>query len=142
MIERDQIRRALRRDGQRLIQRQMMGAAAAFGITPRARVIHQNQPHQLRRHCEEMRAILPAHRALPDQAQINLVDQRAGLQRVSGALPPQVAVRQAMQFLVNQRHQPVERRAIPAAPGGKQLRNFLCWLRGHADSLFREKSKV
>jgi hypothetical protein len=45
----------------------------------RARLIHQDAPHETRRNGKEVRTVLPARRALIDQAQERFVHQPGGL---------------------------------------------------------------
>jgi hypothetical protein len=53
-------------------------------------------------------AVLPPHIARINQAQVSLIHQSRGLQRVAGMFPAHVAMRQPAKFLVNQRDQLVE----------------------------------
>src|SRR5215510_10856209 len=83
--------------------------------------IHQNPPHQLRRHAEKVRAILPLH--LPDihQLQVDLVDERRRLQRVIGTLCRHVTARYAVQLSVDHWKQLVECLLSPAPHANKSL---------------------
>jgi hypothetical protein len=100
-------------------------AAAPLEIRARAREIDQDAPHQLRRHREEMRAILPPHLARINQPQIGLVDQRRGLQRVARLLAVHVVSGQSAQLFINQRHELLQRQLIASAPGQQQMSDFL-----------------
>jgi hypothetical protein len=44
--------------------------------------VHQNPPHQLSRHTEKVRAILPLHLPHIDQLQVRFVDERRSLERM------------------------------------------------------------
>ena len=53
---------------------------------PAARMVHEDPAHDPCREPEELRAILPVHVALIDEAQIGLVHERGGLERMLAAL--------------------------------------------------------
>ena len=93
----------------------MLGPRAAFGIVA-TRVVDEDAAHRLRRHGEEMGAVLPVHALVIDQPQVGFVDQRRRLQAVAGALAPHVVVRQTTELVVDDRHQEGERTLIPVAP--------------------------
>ena len=59
------------------------------------------------------------------EAEICLVDERGGLERVPRALAAHVVVSQTVQLLLDQRKQLGERRLVTAAPLGEQLRDFV-----------------
>ena len=85
------------------------------------RHVDQHAPHDLRRHGEEVGAVLPA-RVLPvDQPQVGFVDQRRRLQEVARPLSRHVARREAVQLLLDHRRQRVERGLVASAPGHEQL---------------------
>ena len=86
-----------------------------------ARVIDEYAPHQLGGNAEEMGAILPSGVSLIDELQIRLVDERGWLQRVTGTFAAQIVTRETAQFVVNQRHQFLERRLVAVAPIDEQL---------------------
>ena len=94
--------------------------AAAFSRLPRAGVIDQDAPHQPGGHREEVGAVLPFHLADVDQAQVRLVDERGRLERVPGALPAHLPVRETAQLLVHQGNQLLEGRFVARAPGDEQ----------------------
>ena len=81
-----------------------MHAAAALPPAQAARVIHQDVPHQLRRHRQELRPVLPVHLGLVDQLQISLVHQRRGLQGMSLPLKLHVVPGGAAKLLIEDRH--------------------------------------
>ena len=76
LVQRDQVLAALLRHDQRLVERHARGAATALLIALRARGVHEDAPHQPRRHREEVRAVLPAHVPEVHQPQVGLVDER------------------------------------------------------------------
>src|SRR6266404_4174076 len=69
-----------------------------------------------------MPAIPPFHSALVHQAQIGLVDQRGGLQRIAGVLESQPRARLVVELAVEHFEQPLPRTGVAAAPGTKQRR--------------------
>ena len=60
------------------------------------------------------------HLAHADQPQIRFVDQRGGLQCVAGALPADVTMRQAPQFVVHEGNQLCECSFVTRSPGSQQ----------------------
>ena len=96
-----------------------------LSFATRARGIDQDAPHQLRRDGEKVRAALPPHTAGIDQAEVGLVDQRRGLELVAGPLAGHVAMRQLMQFVLDERHQLRQGVFISCIPRQEELRNLL-----------------
>src|SRR5438105_15338229 len=83
-------------------------------------MIDQDAPHEMRRHANEMRAILPAHLSGVDQPHERFVDERRRLQRVAAALAGHVAPRETTQFGVDERHQPLEGGLVAVAPRAQE----------------------
>ncbi len=79
----------------RLGQRDVHLAAAALCATARPRDVDQDAAHDLRRHAEEMCAVLPLHILPVDQPHVGLVDERGRLQDVPGTLARHLAARPA-----------------------------------------------
>ena len=118
------INRRGRRCGIGVVDRDIRDASTALEPAVVAGVIHDDSPHQLRRDAEEMRAILPVNRPLPNELEIGLVDERRGLQRVIAPLARQVPRSQRVQFGVDKRDQPVERLRTAVLPLLKQARDI------------------
>lgn len=78
-VERQDIGRGFAGNVDGFVQRQGRFAFSAFGGGVRARVIHQNVSHQMRRDADEVCAVLPVRRLLADQLQVRFVDQRGGV---------------------------------------------------------------
>jgi hypothetical protein len=91
-------------------------------MTPR--VFHQNAPHQLGRNGKKMSAILPLPTLVIDEPHVGLVYKGCGLPAVTGALATHVAAGEAVEFVINDGGQPVERGSISVAPGSKQPAHF------------------
>jgi hypothetical protein len=87
-------------------------AAAALACGASARVIHQNLPHDVGRNAHEVGAATIVRLVLAHQTDVSLMHQGRGLQRMIGAFPPQMAVGEAVQLGVHQRHQAVQGRLI------------------------------
>ena len=68
-----------------------------------------------------MGAILPLGVSLIDEPEIRLVDECSRLERVVGAFAAQIVTREPAQFVVNQRHQFLERRLVALAPVDQKL---------------------
>jgi hypothetical protein len=67
-----------------------------------------------------MRPALPVHVGDVDQAQVRLVNERRGLEGMVRALVAHVAMRDALQFGVDERDQLLERGSIAASPGRQE----------------------
>jgi hypothetical protein len=67
-------------------------------------------------------AILPLDLLDLDQPQIRLVDERGGLQCMSGVFALRVPPREAPQFVVDERDEPIERIGLATPPGEEQRR--------------------
>ena len=89
-VESNHFRSGQTRDRGSFVERNLLRAAAAFGVRVTARVIDQNTPHNLRRDGEEVRTIGPMHVPLIDETNVSLVNQRGSLQRVILPFPAHV----------------------------------------------------
>ena len=113
-VERDHVDGALRRRRlQPFVERDARLAAAALQRVARARALDQDLPHRVRRDRAEVRAVLPALRAVLQQLQVRLVDERRRLQRLARALALEIVRGEPPQLGVDQRHQRLERGLVP-----------------------------
>jgi hypothetical protein len=71
-----------------------------------------------------MHSVVPVSILNIYQSQICLVDERCGLECVTGPLIPHVAPGNAVKFCIDQRHQAVECRLVAATPGLQQNADF------------------
>jgi hypothetical protein len=71
--------------------------------------VNQNLAHDLRGDCVEVGPVLVVHLLCIDRLQAGLVDQRRGLKNVAGTLAHHVLVCAAMQFVVHQWNELVQR---------------------------------
>ena len=90
-----------------------------------AGVIDQNPAHDLRRHAEEMRPILPIDLALVDDAQIHLMNQRGRLQGVADSFHPKLARCNAAELRVDEWQQLIKRSAVAATPINEERRDVV-----------------
>ena len=102
----------------------MRHTTPAFQIVA-PRVVHQNAPHHLRRHREEMRAILPPHALITHEAHVRLIHQRRRLQAMARTLASHVAARQSVKLLIHDRGQPFERARVAVGPRAEQLAHLI-----------------
>ena len=93
-----------------------------LGVTPSPRMICKDVTHHLRGHRKEVRAVLPFGFLLPGKTKISLINQGRRLQRVTVALPPHIAMRDAPQLVINQGSQPFERAPVSLLPVIQQFR--------------------
>ena len=87
-----------------------------------AGVIHEDAPHQLRCHREEMDPVFPVHVLPASQAQVSFVDQGGALQGMSWTLACQKVPGQPAEFVVYHRDQRVSSRSIAFTPTAEQFR--------------------
>ena len=73
-----------------------------------------------------MGAVLPLHPLIVDQANVSLIDQGRRLERVAWAFALQIAVSQAVEFVINDGGQPFERALISFAPGAQERAYVAC----------------
>ena len=103
-------------------------------------MIDQNVPHHLCGQAEELRAMLKGDRFLISQTDVDFVHQGSGLQSVGPGLAPQITIGQLAQFVIDERHQLIERGSVTAAPSNQQSRNTLMRSRSrllHTDFIWR-----
>ena len=79
-----------RRGRQRFIERDARLAAAALQGVAGARPLDQDLSHRVRRNGAEVRAVLPALGPILEQPQVRLMHECRRLQRLAGALAPQI----------------------------------------------------
>ena len=68
-----------------------------------------------------MRAIVPRHTGKTAEPEIRLVHQSGRLERMTGALRPEMPAGDGPKLRVNQRQEPLERAVIPLLPGPEIL---------------------
>lgn len=87
-------------------------------------MIDEDGAHDPRSDGEKMRAILPVlARLLLRQADIRLIDQRGGLQRVTLALAPELSRRDAAQLGIDRFNQSREGAGVAVGPVVQQPRD-------------------
>src|SRR5205814_612227 len=122
--ERYQILSGLISHGEALVERDSDGIAAALLISPRAGVIDEYTAHDARGDGKKVRAVLPRDVLRGNQPQIGLIDERRRLQTVPDGLMTDVLPRDAMELVVDQRDQSIERALVPLAPFEEQSGDF------------------
>jgi hypothetical protein len=91
--------------------------------TMRARVIHQNPSHHLRRDAKEVRAILPRDAPLAHEPDVRLMDESRRLERVVSTLASEITHGLLAKFSIHQRKQLAPRLDVPASPRAEQVRH-------------------
>jgi hypothetical protein len=102
LVQRQEVRTAIGRRYERLVERHVRGVAAALICVAPAGRLHEDTAHQLRGHREEVVAALPVDACDVDQAQVRFVDERGRLERMVRAFVPHVAMRDAPKFSVDE----------------------------------------
>jgi hypothetical protein len=103
-----------------LVRRHYFGAAATLGCRPPARVIHGELSHRLRRQRKEMLPVVDGELRVLRELQVRFVHQDRRLQRLVAALSEAMPGQRA-KLVIDERHQPIDRSTIAAAPCGKQF---------------------
>ena len=88
-------------------------------------LLDQNTAHQLRGYGEEMGPILPLHPLVIHEPDVGLIDQRACLKVVAGALASHVPVRQPAELRIDDRRQLVEGELVSVTPGTEELADLV-----------------
>ena len=79
----------------------------------------------MRGDADELPTVLPGGLALRDQSQIDLVDERGGLESVAGTFAREVMVREATEFRVDEREKgAVVEESFPGAQRGGRGRRY------------------
>ena len=94
-----------RREFGQSFQRDALLSPTPFERATVARMVDEDSAHRLRGSRKEMRPAPPVDARSVRQAFVRLVNQGRGLQRVTGALTPQIAARESPQLIVDERHQ-------------------------------------
>ncbi len=120
LVERQQVDLARRHAGDVLGEGDALPAAGALGGHALARVVDEHAADEPRGDGEELRAVRPHRALLRLEAQIQLVDDDGGRQRVPRPLAPQLVRRLLAQLVVDERQQLRFRLGVAAAPGAQQ----------------------
>ena len=86
----------------------------------RARVVHEDAPHNASGYREEMRAVMPLNGLPVNQPDICLVDERRRLETVPDALSRHTASRDPVELLIDERNQPLEGVLVAVSPPEEQ----------------------
>ena len=108
----------------RFVQFDCADASTPLQSATRARMIHQNLPHETSANAKKMRTVLPCHSLLIDKPQVRFVKERGRLQQVVWNFAVHVARSQPAQFVIDQRDQLVQSNTVSFAPIQQELRNF------------------
>src|SRR5438105_4868890 len=95
----------------------MREMSASFLIISRPSKINQDTAHQASTDAIEMSPILPVDIFYIHQPKISLMHQSSGLEDLTGLLCRHVAMRHAVQFVVNEGNQLLEGVLISHTPG-------------------------
>ena len=93
-------------------------------------MVHEDTPHQPRRHREKVRAVLPVHLLDIDEPQVGLVDERRGLQAMAAPFTAHASPGDLLQLPLHERNHPAEGRLVAVSPREQQLGD-LGWMGRH-----------
>ena len=108
------------------------------GLGLGARMIHQHPADDAGGDREEVSPVVPRHAGFRREPHVRFVDQGGALQGVGAAAAGQLAARNAMELVIDQRHQLVQCAAVSAVPFGEQTGN-VHFPRGPTTSMYRRK---
>jgi hypothetical protein len=103
-----------------IFERDKMLLAAALLCEGCLGVINQDLAHGHGGEGEEVGAVFEGLVALGGEFEIGLVDEDCGLQQMAGSLADEAALCDAVQLIVDERHQGVEGRMISSDPIGEE----------------------
>ena len=124
-----------------IVQRDLHTGAGTLRRPMLARVIDKDASHHLRRHREEMRAVLPRDTLRANQADICLVDERRGLQSMVATLAPQIRRCSPPQFAIHDGDQVFAGLHVSLSPRLEQL-THVAGSGWHSKSLILWKIRV
>ncbi len=130
VIQENQIHALLMRQADRLIQLKFVDSRASLGGPDFSCAVNQDLAHQTRSHSEEMRAILPVRRFLPDHAQVRFMNQSCTLKALPGGFTTKMTSRQAPQLVIHERDQLFQGSVISVSPPDQQF--TYVWMRNCA----------
>ena len=107
-----------------LVERRRRLTAAALLAAVTTGVVDEDLAHEMGGDAEEMRAGFPVGHCLRNQAQIRLVHERGWLKRGGRVLVAQVVRGQAAKLVVDDGHQPIDRRGIAVLEIEQQPRDL------------------
>ena len=110
-------------DGDGRFERDEVNAAAPLFGPFCARMVDEDPPHHLRRHSDELGAVLPLDPALADEPDECFMDERRRLERVFRTLLAEVGAGEAALLAVHDRDQFVERGGIALSPSDEEGRH-------------------
>ena len=103
----------------------MCSAASPLLISPRPGEVDEDAPHQAGAKSIEVSAVLPVNVLDIYQAKIHLMNQGCGLQCLARLLTGHISPRQAVEFVINQRHQLQQCGLVARRPGVQQACNVV-----------------
>ena len=114
-----------------------MERTAALLVVSGPGEIHEHAAHQASRHREKVRAILPLHSTNIHQPEVDLVDERGGLEHVARTLARHVPLCEAPQFVVHEREQPLDGPGVAASPFDQEGGHVVGTDIGHGPPILR-----
>jgi hypothetical protein len=99
------------------MQRDPFGFSATLIGEARSRVIDEYPPHQRRSHAKEVRPVAPVGLPLVDQSKVGFVYEGGWLERMPGALAPQLGACDSSKMVVDDRDQLIKGVSFAVAPG-------------------------
>jgi len=88
-------------------------------------MVHEDTAHHLRRHREEVRAVLPVGLSLADKSNVRLVYEGGRLQDVPWSLLAKPGRRPAAKLLMDHLNKLITRDDVAATPGAEQSRHVV-----------------
>jgi hypothetical protein len=114
MLEVQQFLEGRQYHGPLVVQRQRNGACPSLRALACAGIVDQDPPHQASCHRKEVYAVVPLDLVHIHQLEVCLMDQRRGVERVPCWLVPEQTVRNAVEFVIQDGDQLIERTLRPA----------------------------
>ena len=113
-----------------LVERHTLERTTALLILSSAGSIHEYSAHEPSRHREKVRAILPPDATDINQPEVDLIDERSGLENVARTLGSHMPLCQAAQFFVHERERLLPGPGVAVPPFNQQSRHVAQRSRG------------
>jgi hypothetical protein len=121
VIQENQIHAPLMRQADRLIQLKFADSSAPLSGPDFSCTVNQDLAHQTRSHSEEMRAILPVGRLLPDHSQVRFMNQSCTLKALPRGFATKMTSRQTPQLVIHERDQLFQSSVVAVSPPDQQF---------------------
>src|SRR5262245_38195799 len=131
VVESEELQAGSETGDETLVERDVGLRSPALPGVPVAGVVDEDSAHHPSRNAEEVRAVLPDDPLLVDEAQVGLVYEGRGLERVARPLRAKVGRRSPLEVGVEELHQLLDDATVALPPGEEKVRHLAPGPRRH-----------